>query len=262
MLTRQRVIDINVADRASFWERVEIPSRDSRLSDSRVLFEVTTDVKSGGRRPLCLVRFVPSGGRGLEEVFGSEVHEKETVTAVDEADPRCLAVKWMLSNEYVAPAIARALEIIEREKVAFYLADGRAVPLETVAAKLAAIVYICICNSNDGKMSTFAVTDLACFRKAISLRSAGNKVTFAFLKGDSPEISNSEIPAREGTRQKFLQALTGSFFTTGISALVTMLSILVSTLITGNSVSITVILTSVITFLIFTAFGMFVYTRA
>ncbi|MDR0727553.1 MAG: hypothetical protein LBF26_01500 [Puniceicoccales bacterium] len=246
-----------MADRADFLSWARIPNGNGRPSDPWLLLEITTNTGGQSKSSLYLVRFVASGGTGVPFV-GESLNGTRIIPS---GDPGRLAVEWMLHHRYTDPALGRALDLMEPGKLAFYGKGGNVVSLGAVGSQLGEITHVCLCNSNDGKTSTFAVTDLECLKKAVHARSGGNKVTFAFLKGDSPEISNSEIPAREGTRQKFLQALTGSFFTTGISALVTMLSIILSTIINGNPISLVVIFTSVITFLIFTALGVFVYTR-
>jgi hypothetical protein len=168
----------------------------------------------------------------------------------------------MLFHGYQDPALGRCLKTMKEGEVIFYGKDGRVVSSDAAADKFPEITHVCLRNSEDGKTSVFAVTDPEHLKNAMRARSGGSKVTFAFIRGDSPEVANSEVAPRENTRQKFLQTLTGSFFTTGIGALVTVLSIFVSAFITGNPISIPAIFVSAITFVIFTVFGLLAYTLA
>jgi hypothetical protein len=261
MITSKRVIHVDVANRADFLREAGI--REAVGADATppwLLLEVTT-APAGARPELYLVRFVATGGVTVAQALAGW-GDGPTIGVVAEDDPRHLAVGWMLHHRYTNPAMGRVLALMERDKLAFYGRDGNAAPLEKVASNLGGIPYICLCNSNDGKMSVFAVTDVDALRKGLRERSGGNKVTFAFLKGDSPEVSNSEVSAQDSTWRKFFQSLTGSFLTAGISALVTLLGIIITTLAAGSSPSASTVLVPVITFLIFTILGLLTHTRA
>jgi hypothetical protein len=260
MFTNQRVICVNAADRAAFLEKVEISTEVGDLATPPwLLWDVTTAVGEF-RSGLHLIRFVANGGIDISTFMPGG--SKLGIKVVEGTDPRLQAVKWMLHNGYADPSMGRALDLMEPDKLAFYGKDGNAVSLERVSNRLGDITHVCLRNSDDGKTSIFAVTDVKILQKVMRQRSGGNKVTYAFLRGDSPEVSNSEVSAQDNTRQKFIQALTGSFLTTGISSLVTLLSILLSTFVTGATVSLPAMLVAVITFIIFTTLGLFAYAMA
>ncbi|MDR2677128.1 MAG: hypothetical protein LBB26_00990 [Puniceicoccales bacterium] len=260
MITNQRVIHVEASGSAAFWKNVGLQGLESGTTSTDVLLNVATKAGGAAKPAPYLVRFVATGGMAADAAVGG-FGADPVIAVLDGVDPCWLAAKWMLHHGYTDPAVGRALELMEPSKIAFYDGGGSAVPLEKVSGRLGDITHVCLCNSNDGKSTVFAVTDVEILRQALRKRSGGNKVTFAFLKKDSPEISNSEVAAQENKWQKFFQMLTGSCFTTASSALVTLLGILITAAITGNAMPLSAILVSVITFIIFTALGLFSHAR-
>ncbi|MDR1456702.1 MAG: hypothetical protein LBI34_01440 [Puniceicoccales bacterium] len=239
MTTKVQIINVNATDFSKL----------SGASDADGAAAARPCALLTGEGLLCIVRCDP-----LSTVSELPVGlERISVT-----DPRFSLMEWLIGNSFSESAISRAMGITDGN-IIFYGEDGNTISASEAAKNPKKVTHVCIANSNDGKSSVFAVTNMRAFRRVVRKRGDGAKVTYSFMLPNSSEISSSEIPPQDDTWRQFLQTISRCFLTTGVGAVVTLLSILISAFLMGNPFSPAAAIASGITFLIFTAMGLAIY---
>jgi hypothetical protein len=252
MVNDRVIIHVCEAQRASFFEAAEV---NGVPTDTFVLISVKTEKGLIQR----LVKFVAEklkepGTDGAASIdWKSQFRDGMTVIR----DIRANVLTRMVQNGFVETAIGRAVAVmVDAESVIPYDKNGNAIPVASFDEKRGSISHICLSNSTDGKASIFAVgSDIGTVRRAIQTRSDGLKVSFAYLKKDSPEISASEVSARDSSCQHFFQALVRAFFAVSTESPIMLIKVFIAALFTGKPLPMTSVGTLMLLWVVFWFLG-------